>query len=221
MPKSNPNPNPQAPRPPRRQRKKAPNDKARNSIDLIRTHSYNSNNMNTRIGAERLEEPGVGSFFPLPVPAPLPRITPPPDKSPMKELFRNLLKLQELQFDSPGGSTAEAAISQLRKKIPLPILEHYDRLAVRGKKGVAIVRNQVCTGCHMRIPIGAINTLLHGEDIQMCETCGRYLYLPPETPPQPVEAAPAPAKPAAKPAAKPVKAKRKKAKTAAGKNQTE
>jgi hypothetical protein len=139
----------------------------------------------------------------------------------MKELFRNLLKLQELQFDSPGGSTAEAAISQLRKKIPLPILEHYDRLAVRGKKGVAIVRNQVCTGCHMRIPIGAINTLLHGEDIQMCETCGRYLYLPPETPPQPVEAAPAPAKPAAKPAAKPVKAKRKKAKTAAGKDQTE
>jgi len=178
--------------------------------------------MNTRIGAERLEEPGVGSFFSLPVAAPLPRIIPPFDKSPMKELFRNLLKLQELQFDSPGDSTAEAAISQLRKKIPVPILEHYDRLAVRGKKGVAIVRNQVCTGCHMRIPIGAINTLMHGEDIQMCETCGRYLYLPPETPPQPVvEAAPAPATPAPKPAAKPVKAKRKKAKAASQKNPTE
>ena len=24
----------------------------------------------------------------------------------------------------------------------------------------------------MRIPIGAINTLMHGDDIQMCETCG-------------------------------------------------
>jgi len=170
--------------------------------------------MNTRIGAARLEEPGVGSLFPLPVPVPLPGPIPPPDKRPMKELFRNLLKLQELQFDSTGDSPAEAAISQLRKRIPLPILEHYDRLVVRGKKGVAIVRNQVCTGCHMRIPIGAINTLMHGEDIQMCETCGRYLYLPPEpeAPPQSAaSAAPAEAAPP-KAAAKPRKPRAKKAK---------
>jgi len=118
-----------------------------------------------------------------------------PEIKPMKELFQNLLRLQELEFADVRGSSAEAAISQLRRKIPLPILEHYDRLAVRGKKGVAIVRNQVCTGCHMRIPIGAINTLMHGDDIQMCETCGRYLYLPPETPNQPLEV-PVEAKPA-------------------------
>ena len=123
----------------------------------------------------------------------------------MKELFQNLLKLQELEFADARGSSAEAAISQLRRKIPLPILEHYDRLVVRGKKGVAIVRNQVCTGCHMRIPIGAINTLMHGDDIQMCETCGRYLYLPPESPNPPVEvpvetkAAKPPRKPKRKP----------------------
>ena len=55
---------------------------------------------------------------------------------------------------------------------------HYDRLVSRGKKGVAIVRNQVCTGCHMRLPIGTINTLMQGQDIQLCDTCGRYLYLP-------------------------------------------
>jgi predicted nucleic acid-binding Zn-ribbon protein len=119
----------------------------------------------------------------------------------MKELFQNLLKLQDLEFAGTRGSSAEAAISQLRRKIPLPILEHYDRLVVRGKKGVAIVRNQVCTGCHMRIPIGAINTLMHGDDIQMCETCGRYLYLPPEAPNPPVEI-PVVAK-AAKPQRKP------------------
>jgi predicted nucleic acid-binding Zn-ribbon protein len=100
----------------------------------------------------------------------------------MKELFQNLLKLQELEFGDVTGSNVEKTISALRKKIPLPILEHYDRLTVRGKKGVAIVRNQVCTGCHMRIPIGTINTLMHGEDIQMCDNCARYLYLPSETP---------------------------------------
>jgi hypothetical protein len=180
--------------------------------------------MNTGIGAARLEEPGVGSLFPLTAPAPVFTLVPLAEMSPMKELFRNLLKLQELQFDGTGDSTEEAAISQLRRKIPTPILEHYDRLVVRGKKGVAIVRNQVCTGCYMRIPIGAINTLMHGDDIQMCETCGRYLYLPSETPAQPAEA-PAPAKADAKAgtkaAAKPEKPKRKRAKPAPAKTPKE
>lgn len=96
----------------------------------------------------------------------------------MKELFENLLKLQELEFGNDDGGNVDAAISALRQEIPLPILEHYNRLTARGKKAVALVRHQVCTGCHMTIPIGAINTLMHAEDIQMCENCGRYLYLP-------------------------------------------
>jgi predicted nucleic acid-binding Zn-ribbon protein len=100
--------------------------------------------------------------------------------SPMKELFLNLLKLQELEFGDAGGSKVEAAISALRLKIPPPILGHYDRLTARGKTGVAIVRHQVCTGCHMRIPLGSIITLMHEEDVQMCGNCGRYLVVPPE-----------------------------------------
>ena len=53
----------------------------------------------------------------------------------------------------------------------------------------------------MRLPIGTINTLMQNQDIQICDTCGRYLYLV-ETPAAPaVEAAPAP-KPEAKPAPK-------------------
>lgn len=100
--------------------------------------------------------------------------------SPLKELFLNLLKLQELEFGNLGNDSLEAEISALRRKIPTPILDHYDRLTARGKKGVAIVRHQVCTGCHMRIPIGAILTLMHAEDIQTCGNCGRYLVLSPE-----------------------------------------
>jgi predicted nucleic acid-binding Zn-ribbon protein len=114
-----------------------------------------------------------------------------------KELFQNLLRLQELEFSEARDGSAEAAISKLRRKIPLPILEHYDRLTARGKTGMAAVRHQVCMGCHMRIPIGAVITLMHGDDIQMCDNCGRYLYLPDdghnEPPPVPAEAAPVPA----------------------------
>jgi predicted nucleic acid-binding Zn-ribbon protein len=100
--------------------------------------------------------------------------------NPLKELFLNLLKLQELEFGNMGDESLAAEISALRRKIPTPILDHYDRLTARGKKGVAIVRHQVCTGCHMRIPIGAILTLMHAEDIQTCGNCGRYLVLSPE-----------------------------------------
>jgi predicted nucleic acid-binding Zn-ribbon protein len=101
----------------------------------------------------------------------------------MKELIDNLLKLQALKFDAPVG-TDDNRIAKLRGKIPAPILAHHDRLGDRGKKSVAVVRNNVCTGCHMSVPLGVTITLMHGDDIQICESCGRYLYLasPAETP---------------------------------------
>ena len=97
----------------------------------------------------------------------------------MNELMQNLLKLQTLEFNETETNHA-AQIAELRGKIPTQILGHYDRLVARGKKGIAAVRNQVCTGCHMRQPLGLIMTLKHGTDIQLCDSCGRYLYLPEE-----------------------------------------
>jgi len=96
----------------------------------------------------------------------------------MNDALQNLLKLQAIEFGETSEKNVEARMSELRALIPQPVLDHYDRLVARGKKGVAVIRNQVCTGCHMRLPIGTINTLLQGHDIQLCETCGRYLYLP-------------------------------------------
>jgi hypothetical protein len=96
----------------------------------------------------------------------------------MNNVLQNLLKLQALEFGETGQKKVEAQVAELRGKIPLPILGHYDRLRARDKKGVAIVRNQSCTGCHMHVPIGLITVLMRDEDIQLCENCGRYLYLP-------------------------------------------
>lgn len=109
--------------------------------------------------------------------------------SPMNELIKNLLKLQSLEFEKQVEPDTEKRIAELRAKIPTPILAHYDRLVARGKKGTAAIRNEVCTGCHMHVPRNVVLTLMHDEDIQLCENCGRYLYLPeqsefliPETP---------------------------------------
>lgn len=120
----------------------------------------------------------------------------------MSDHISNLLKLQAIDFDEGGAEITEAQKNEIRNSIPQPILGHYDRLVARGKKGVAIVRNQVCTGCHMRLPIGTINTLMQHQDIQLCDSCGRYLYLP-ET--SEIPAAPAVPTAAAAPEVKPQK----------------
>ena len=122
----------------------------------------------------------------------------------MNSVLQNLLKLQALEFGEATSKSLDAQGAELRGTIPQPIIGHYDRLRARGKKGVAVVRNQVCTGCHMHVPIGQITVLMRGEDIQLCENCGRYLYLPDPAEAEflnKVEAA----KPAAKAPAKPRK----------------
>jgi hypothetical protein len=121
----------------------------------------------------------------------------------MNNVLQNLLKLQALEFGETTAKNVAAQTAEFRGLIPPPILVHYDRLRVRGKKGVALVRNQVCAGCHMHVPIGQITVLMRGEDIQLCESCGRYLYLPN---PAEAEAEAAASVEAAKPATKEVKA---------------
>ncbi|HKW30345.1 MAG TPA: C4-type zinc ribbon domain-containing protein [Verrucomicrobiae bacterium] len=124
----------------------------------------------------------------------------------LNELLQSLIKLQSLEFSEVEDKDTEAAITELRAKIPSQILGHYDRLVAKGKKGITTVRDQVCTGCHMRVPIGGIMALKHGEDLQLCENCGRYLYLLPATEAAPAKSAEPAAKP--KPARKPRKSKK-------------
>jgi predicted nucleic acid-binding Zn-ribbon protein len=96
----------------------------------------------------------------------------------MNELLQNLIKLQGIEFKEITEKIAGATVAELRGKIPAQILAHYDRLVARGKKGVTAIRGENCSSCHIRVPIGAIMTLKRGEDIQLCESCGRYLFLP-------------------------------------------
>jgi len=96
----------------------------------------------------------------------------------MNELMRILIELQSLEFEETIQPNIEERIAKLRAKIPRPILAHYDRLGDQGKKGVAPLRNQICTGCHIRVPVAVVFNLKHGEDVCLCDNCGRYLYLP-------------------------------------------
>jgi predicted nucleic acid-binding Zn-ribbon protein len=109
----------------------------------------------------------------------------------MKNIMESLFSLQSLQLESTTKQADRTAAETLRKSIAAPILAHYDRLMAHGKKGVAVVRNGVCTECHIRVAIGALADLALGSDIQVCGNCGRYLYLPANEPIIPSSPAPA------------------------------
>lgn len=95
----------------------------------------------------------------------------------MNDTIEKLLQLQTLKFDDATDTAIHGKIEELRGEIPTQILGHYDRLVARGKKGVAALRNQVCTGCHVQVPLATTLTLMRGDDIRICDSCGRYLYL--------------------------------------------
>jgi predicted nucleic acid-binding Zn-ribbon protein len=98
----------------------------------------------------------------------------------MRTIMEQLLALQNLQFDErsrTSGSNAETEM--LRDKVPTPILAHYERLVLRGRKCVAIARAGVCSECHLRITRGTLVTLsATPNEVHLCDNCGRYLYLP-------------------------------------------
>jgi predicted nucleic acid-binding Zn-ribbon protein len=58
------------------------------------------------------------------------------------------------------------------------MLHKYDRMRANGKKGIALVRNHVCTNCRIQVPIAVTASLMNGAQTEVCGNCGRFLCLP-------------------------------------------
>jgi len=101
----------------------------------------------------------------------------------MKQILDNLLTLQTMELSRERTSPTGLGREELRKMVPPQILEQYDRLRARGRKGVAFVRHGVCGGCHMQIAVGLLASLRRQDDAYRCENCGSYLYLKEEVEP--------------------------------------
>jgi hypothetical protein len=95
----------------------------------------------------------------------------------MKQLLDNLLLLQNLELRSQRVTDGGFEPDELRKRIPPQILQHYDRLRARGKKGIALVRHGVCGQCHMQVAVGLLAQLRRQDNLYRCENCGAYLQL--------------------------------------------
>ncbi len=95
----------------------------------------------------------------------------------MKQMLDYLLQLQNLELGIERVPSGGPGPEELRKKIPAQVLQHYDRLRARGKKGIAYVRHGVCGQCHMQVAVGLRAMLRRQDNLYRCENCGSYLYL--------------------------------------------
>ena len=100
----------------------------------------------------------------------------------MNPTIETLTALQELtnRASKPASKAQQAAISQLRAKLTVPILVYFDRHVTRGRTVVAKVHNGVCLSCHLRVPVGTVATLVSSSNLVTCENCGAYLTLAPD-----------------------------------------
>lgn len=93
------------------------------------------------------------------------------------ELNRLEDRLEELKASHEKTSDVTALMESLRANISVTVLLNHDRLRARGRWSVAEVRNGVCCGCHMAMATGNLHELRHRQQLQKCESCGRYSYL--------------------------------------------
>ena len=106
----------------------------------------------------------------------------------MQETITALLRLQELEItmkevkivhgeSGDEYSKISADIESTRESIDVDTLARYDRLAKHGLS-IVKVRNGMCLGCNMTIPVGDLNRMKADESrAPVCPNCARFLNL--------------------------------------------
>ncbi|MGI6226950.1 MAG: zinc ribbon domain-containing protein, partial [Peptococcales bacterium] len=72
--------------------------------------------------------------------------------------------------------SAEKRQLQLSKVLSGDLLQKYQRIQKNFKnRGIARVENGICSGCRVEIPILHLKNIKEGNNIYICEQCGRIL----------------------------------------------
>jgi len=71
----------------------------------------------------------------------------------------------------------QAELEKARAEVPVPALEAYGRIAKRVPLPVVVpLREQKCTGCHLKVSNGVETDARVGGKIVYCDNCGRIVY---------------------------------------------
>lgn len=100
--------------------------------------------------------------------------------------LKSLCELENNRGQLAGALTdreRHLKVINLRKTLPPSILEHHDRMTHMGRKSVAPVVNGVCSSCHLKLPSGHLARLRGRPDLEVCDNCGVFIYLEPDSQP--------------------------------------
>ncbi len=68
-------------------------------------------------------------------------------------------------------------VVEMEESLPAPIRSRYNRLAKRYPRVVAPVIRGTCYGCFVSVATAVSSDAGRNEEIEYCESCGRFLYL--------------------------------------------
>lgn len=95
----------------------------------------------------------------------------------MQGVTEALKRLQEILLRGPDcGGGLEEAVIRLRSDLPPSVLQHFDGLTKRGKRGIVPAVNGVCSGCHLQLATATKSMLGKAHELGRCDHCGRFLY---------------------------------------------
>ncbi|MBQ6693213.1 MAG: hypothetical protein IJP30_05015 [Clostridia bacterium] len=83
----------------------------------------------------------------------------------------------ELEASKPEMEKLSAERKTLGEKVPAELMDQYKKIKRQRPNPVAKVRSEQCGGCNMSIPSLMMRRLRAGEQVIVCENCGRILYL--------------------------------------------
>lgn len=93
-----------------------------------------------------------------------------------KEIKKNKLKREKFQEEL---EEIKETINKLTINIEKNTLNLYKKIK-RGKlNAIALAKDNICTGCNMKIPSHQVQILREDEKIVLCQSCGRILYYKP------------------------------------------
>jgi predicted nucleic acid-binding Zn-ribbon protein len=84
-------------------------------------------------------------------------------------------RLKKLGFELEGLARLTAQRGRLMEAVDRRWTGLYERVRLRYGRGVAAVRERVCSGCFVTLPATARPRETR-DVLQVCESCGRILY---------------------------------------------
>jgi predicted nucleic acid-binding Zn-ribbon protein len=87
---------------------------------------------------------------------------------------------QEFNIDIDDAiAQLEARIDELKTDLPAHVRGRLERFAKTGGRAVVPVINGICYGCFTAVATGAVAGLGRNDNVNYCESCGRFLYVVP------------------------------------------